>query len=291
MTAEKLYLENLRSIERIAAFVARRNHLNPDETAEFVQEVSVRLLDGDYAIIRKFQGRSEFTTYLTTVITRLYHQYRVEQWGKWRPSAEAKRLGDKAITLERLVTRDGFTFDEAVKILTTPSGSQYTIEELEAIYIRLPERGPRPVEISGEVAPDAAAVDADAEERVERKDRERSARKAARAIDGLLESMNAEDRLILQMRFWDALKVPDIARRLHVEQKKVYKRLDRLFGAMRTALESAGVGKAEVGTLLSRGDQDIRFGVLPTAGEIRRFRPSNSSRDGEDVRGGEGGLR
>ena len=290
MSPEDLYLQNLRSIERIAAFVARRNHLGADEASEFTQEVRVRLLDDDYAVIRKFEGRSSFSTYLTTVIVRLFHQYRVEQWGKWRPSAEAKRLGDKAITLERLVTRDGFTFDEAVKVLTTPAGSPYTLPELEAIYMRLPHRGPRPVVISGEVSPDAAAVDAEADDRVETADRQRSARKAARAIDGLLESMDAEDRLILQMRFWDALKVPDIARRLHVEQKKVYKRLDRLFGVMRSALEQAGVGKDDVGTLLSRGDQDIHFRFLEKTGEIRPFRPSQHS-GGDDVRGGEGGLR
>ena len=290
MNAEKLYLENLKSIERIAAFVARRNHLGPDESAEFVQEVRVRLLDDDYSVIRKFEGRSSFTTYLTTVIVRLYHQYRVEQWGKWRPSAEAKRLGDKAITLERLVTRDGYTFDEAVKTLTTPAGSQYTIEELEAIYLRLPQRPPKPVVVSGEIAPDAAAVEAEADDRIERDAREQSARTATRTIDGLLESMNAEDRLILQMRFWDAQKVPEIARCLHVDQKKLYKRLERLFGTMRTALERAGVGSAEVGTLLGRGDQDIRFGLLPGTGEIRTLRPSHR-REGEDVRGGEGGLR
>ena len=290
MTAEELYLENLRSIERIAGFVARRNHLGPDEAAEFVQEVRVRLLDEDYAVIRKFEGRSSFSTYLTTVITRLFHQYRVEQWGKWRPSAEAKRLGDKAITLERLVTRDGYTFDEAVKVLTTPVGSAYTLAELEAIYIRLPHRGARPIMVSGDVSPDLARVDADADERVEMADRERSARTAARAIDGLMRSMDAEDRLILQMRFWDALKVPDIARRLHLDQKKVYKRLDRLFGVMRSVLESAGVGRGEVGSLLSQGDQDIRFDFLGKPAEIHPFRPSQQA-GGDNVRDGEGGLR
>jgi RNA polymerase sigma factor for flagellar operon FliA len=290
MTPETLYLENLRSIERIAAFVARRNHLSGDEAAEFIQEVRVRLLDDDYAVLRKFQGRSSFSTYLHTVIHRLFHQYRVEQWGKWRPSAEAKRLGDKAITLERLITRDGYTLDEAVSVLTTPGGAQYTRAELEAIYVRLPNRGPRPMLVSTEISPDVMTVDPDAHDRVETADRQRSARTAAATIDGLLASMSAEDRLILQMRYWDALKVPDIASRLRVEQKKVYKRLERLCGVMRTALERAGVGKAEVGTLLGRGDQEIHFYVLRKTGEIHPFRPSQHP-GGDDVRGGEGGLR
>jgi RNA polymerase sigma factor for flagellar operon FliA len=292
MNPEETYLEHLETIERIAASVARRNYLKSDEAAEFTQEVRVKLLEDDYAIIRKFEERSLFSTYLTTVINRLFHQYRVQMWGKWRPSAEAKRLGGKAITLERLLTRDNYSLAEAVELLTTPAGSPYTVAELEAIYLRLPVRSPRPMLVSEEVVPDCVSVEAEAEDRLEASDRERDARKAARAMDGLLESMDAEDRLILQMRFWDALKVPDIARRLHVEQKKVYKRLDKLFGQLRKGLERAGVGREQVGTLLARGDQEIRFHLLEAgaAGEIRPFRPSHDP-GGPGIRGGEGGLR
>ncbi|HYR29245.1 MAG TPA: sigma-70 family RNA polymerase sigma factor [Thermoanaerobaculia bacterium] len=274
MIPEQLYLQHLQSIDRIAAFVARRNHLGPDDAAEFAQEVKVRLLDDDYAVIRKFEGRSSFTTYLTTVILRLFHQYRIEQWGKWRPSAEAKRLGDKAITLERLITRDGYTYSEAVKVLTTPGGSQYDEAELEAIYVRLPPRSPRPIMVSGEVAPDAASIDADAFDHVEMADRERSARKATKAIDSIIQSMDAQDRQILHMRFAQALKVPDIARRLHVEQKKVYKRLDTLFGRMRKKLEAAGLQRAEIGSLLST-DTEIRFDLLRGDEEITTRGPSH----------------
>ncbi|HEX8172415.1 MAG TPA: sigma-70 family RNA polymerase sigma factor [Thermoanaerobaculia bacterium] len=288
MSPEETYLHYLGTIERLAAFVARRNHLSRDETLEFMQEVRVRLLDDDYSIIRKFEGRANFSTYLTTVIARLFHEWRVKQWGKWRPTAEARRLGDKAIVLERMLTRDGYTFDEAVKVLTTPAGAQYTVSELEVLYVRLPPRNPRPVLVSDGETPDAAAVDEQADERVETHERERSARKAATALDELLLTLDAEDRLILQMRFWDALRVPDIARRLHLDQKKVYKRLDRLFGSLRRALETMGVSKAEVGAFLAKGDQEIHLDLFTSAGEIRPFRPSTEP-GGKEVRGGEGG--
>lgn len=287
-TPEDTYLQHLQTIKRIASFVAHRNHLNADESGDFTQEVHKRLIDDDYAVIRKFEGRSKFSTYLTTVIERLFQQWRVEQWGKWRPSAEARRLGDKAVTLERLLTRDGYTFDEAVKVLTTPGGSQYRAAELEAIYLRLPPRTPRPVLVSDEVTPEIAALDTDADDRVEMHDRERSARRISAAVDRLLESMDPEDRLILQLRFWQALKAPDIARRLNIDQKRIYKRLDRLCLMMRRALESAGHGKAEIGTLLSRGDQDIRF-EFPVNGENGAFGPSHER--GGGARGSEGGLR
>ncbi len=285
---ETTYLQNLETIERIAAFVARRGHLNVDETGEFVQIVRVRLFEDDYAIIRKFEGRSLFSTYLTTVILHIFHQWRVEMWGKWRPSAEAKRLGDKAITLERLMTRDGFTFEEAVKILTTRAGNAVTVAELEALYIRLPLRTPRPMLVSDDATPEVAALDADADDRVESRDRERSARCCAAALDATLAELDAEDRLILQLRFWDSLKVPEIARITGIDQKKIYKRLDKLFATLRRALESAGVSRADVDKLLGRGDQEIRLDLLPSAGKSAAgpSHPTGKKRGS----GGEGGL-
>lgn len=250
MNPEETYLQNLRTIERIAAFVARRHHLEASEAEEFVQEVRVRLLDDDYAIIRKFEGRSSFSTYLTTVIGRLFAQWRVEQWGKWRPSAEAKRLGDKAVTLERLLSRDGFTYSEAVRVLTTPASSCYTVAELEAIYMRLPVRNPRPVVVSEEKVPDVITVEADAYEQMEAGDRARMVRKALQTIDDFVQGMEPEDRLILQLRFWHGQRVPDIARTLHLDQKKLYKRLDRLFLMLRRELEKAEISQADVTGLL-----------------------------------------
>ncbi|MFL6247008.1 MAG: sigma-70 family RNA polymerase sigma factor [Thermoanaerobaculia bacterium] len=286
MNPEETYLQNLETIERIAAFVARRHHLASSEAEEFVQEVRVRLLDDDYAVIRKFEGRSKFETYLTTVIGRLFSQWRVEQWGKWRPSAEAKRLGDKAVTLERLVSRDGFTASEAMRVLTTGS-SPYTIGELEAIYLRLPPRSPRTVVVAEENVPDVVAVEADAYERIEASDRGRALRQAVEKIDELIQKMDAEDRLILQMRFWHARRVPDIAGALRLDQKKLYKRLDRLFLLLRRELESAGVSQSDMAGLLSGGDEEIHLHILP-AEEIPSVGPSHSRDGDENGTGGEG---
>ena len=280
---ESIYLENLPSIERIAAFVARKGHLNADDSEEFADVVRFRLFEDDYAIIRKFEGRSLFTTYLTTVISRLFHQWRVEQWGKWRPSAEARRLGDTAVTLERLLTRDGFTLSEAVGLMTTRAGAASSIAELEALYVRLPSRHPRPMVVSDEVSPDAVAVHGDADERVEERDRELAARKAAAVIDGVLGSFSSEDRLILQLRFWKTYKVPEIARVLGLEQKKIYKRLDKLFAVLRRELQAAGVSRADVDMLLAKGDQEIHLELLSDE-ENEASGPSNPKDEG--VRGG-----
>jgi DNA-directed RNA polymerase specialized sigma24 family protein len=146
-----------------------------------------------------------------------------------------------------------------VRVLTTPKGSQYTIIELEAIYLRLPPRNPRPVVVSEETVPDVMTVEADAYERLEAEDRARARRRALQIIDDVISGMEAEDRLILQLRFWHGQRVPDIARTLHLDPKKLYKRLDRLFLILRRALEDAGVHQEDIAGLLD-GEDDLDGG-------------------------------
>jgi len=253
---QELFLSNLDAIDRAIAYVCHRNHLSPQDGEELGSEVKTKLIEGNYAVLRKFEGRSSFSTYLTTVIQRLYFQWRVQMWGKWRPSAEAKRLGEKAITLERMLTRDGFTYGEALETLTTGTRA-YTREELEALYLRLPQRQPRPVLVSS-VSPELAPT-VDPDGALFTAERGKSARAAAAAVDGALEGMDPESQLILRMRFWHNRKVPDIAAALHLDAKRLYKKIDRLLETLRAALENAGVGRDIIADLLERPDHELSF--------------------------------
>lgn len=280
MNPAALYNEHLETFKRIAGSVAHKAHLSPEDTEDFRQIVCLRLFEDDYAILRKFEGRSTLATYLNTVIKRLYNQWRVEMWGKWRPSAEARRIGDVAITLERLITRDGYTYDEAVSAMTTPSGAGATPEQLEAIYLRLPPRNPRPVFVSGDVVPDVIAVEADADERVQSRERERTARCTVKALDCKLAAFSPQDRLILRLRFVDCRKVREIAQALSLDPKKVFKRLDKLYLTLRRALEADGVSKTDVDAVMGRGDHEIRLKLLESPGNSA-FRPSHRVRTNE----------
>src|SRR5436305_6561738 len=131
MDVKELFLRHLGTIEMIVAYIARANHLDSLETEEFGAQVKLELIEGNYSIIRKFEGRSSFGTYLTTVIQRMFYQHRVRLWGKWCPSAQARRIGDKAITIERLTSRDGLTFHEAVELMTTGHRAQATVADVE----------------------------------------------------------------------------------------------------------------------------------------------------------------
>jgi RNA polymerase sigma factor for flagellar operon FliA len=260
--AEQYFLAHLCQIERIIAVVCRQNHVSAQDAEEFKADTLLKLIDGNYAILRKFEGRSQFTTYLTTVIRRLFYQYRVQLWGKWRPSAEAKRLGDKAITLERLMTRDGYSFTEAVDLLTSTPDSAFTAKELEVIYLRLPSRMPRPVLVSDADAPDVAADGADASNGLMSAERECTARRATAAVDACSSGLDAEDQIILRMRFANDMRVPDIARILSLDMKKLYKRIDKLLIRLRMGLEKAGIERADIDDLLVHGDQDISLRLV-----------------------------
>jgi len=274
MEPEQVFVQNLGLIDRIVAFVCRRNHLDAAESDEFASHVRFKLLEGDYAVIRKFEGRSSLSTYLTTVIQRLFFQYRVQLWGKWRPSAEAKRLGGKAIALERMLTRDDYTLAETIAILTTGSEPLYTRCEIEALYLRLPVRQPRPVLVADNAVPEVAAESA-ADDGVMQQHRECTARVVASAMDDAMQSMDGEDQIILKMRFWHAAKVPDIAAALHIDQKKLYKRIERLIAVLREAVERAGIARDDIGDLLTHADHNLTLHA-----EKRPPRPSHH-RDGD----------
>ena len=252
MNPENLFLSQLPLIERIVGLVSRRNHLSHAEAEEFSSVVKLRLIDDDYAIIRKFEGNSRFSTYLATVINRVFAQYRIDMWGKWRPSAEAKRLGPAAVTLERLISRDGYTFDEAVRILTVRDRPPYTVAQLESIYLQLPNRERRATFVSHGKSVDDLKVQLPDE--VDHEERRGQVEKIGRILDDVISQLDAEDQLIIRMRFSQGQKVPDIARQLQLDQKKLYKRIEKILQLFRRALEEQQIDSEVVAALISGSD-------------------------------------
>src|SRR6478672_4714082 len=112
---EKIFLESLPVIREIIAHSARG--LSRQDGEDFSQTVMVRLIEEDYRILREFKGRSSLRTYLAIAIKRMLLDYQNHLWGKWHPSAEAKRLGPTAIWLERLLYRDKLSFEEACRVI------------------------------------------------------------------------------------------------------------------------------------------------------------------------------
>jgi RNA polymerase sigma factor (sigma-70 family) len=237
---EAMLVSEFATIERVIDFVASRHHLGAADAADFASHVKTKLVEDDYRILRRFQGRSSLRTYLVVVVQRLILDYSIAKWGKWRPSAEAKRAGNAGIALEQLLWRDGYSFDEACEILATNHHITVSRAELERIASALPARPRRRFEsdLSLQQHVDPAAG---ADVLAERRERSAFAERVAAVLKRLLSLLEPQDRLILIMRFVDGHTVADIASMLRIEQKPLYRRLDRLLRDLREGFRAEGI--------------------------------------------------
>jgi RNA polymerase sigma factor (sigma-70 family) len=232
---QKLLIEHLDLIDRVVRHIARRHHLPASDAEELSSLVRLRLLDQNFAVLRKFQGRSNLATYLTTVIEHVYLDYCVSQWGKWRPSAAARRLGPLAILLDQLVTRDGLSFDEAFTTLSVNHGCQATREELHQIYMQLPTRSVRRPATEGELAVVASRVGA-RDKALEYENDLETVERVEAALGQILAELSPREQLILRLRFKDGLSMPAIGRLLHTAAKPLYRQLDATIARVRDKL-------------------------------------------------------
>jgi RNA polymerase sigma factor (sigma-70 family) len=255
LSPEQLYLGHLKHIDAAARHSARRRHFNREEMEDFISTVRLKLLENDYEVIRKFQGKSSLRTFLTTVVERLMLDYQNHRWGKWRPSAEAERLGRAAMRLEMHLVRDGLTFDEACQILRMNEGVQLSREELEAIAVRLPARNPlRRMLGEEELADRPADGETPAESALGRETLQRK-REILALLGEVLASLPAEDRLIAKMR--GEFQVVRIAKTLGLEQKPLYRRVEKLLRTLRTELVARGVTAEEIAEILAFPERDV----------------------------------
>lgn len=238
---ERWFLSELPAIEQVIAHVCRRNRLRDDEAEEFASEVKLHFVENDYEVLRRFQRRSSLRTYLTVVIQRQFLNYRNHLWGRWRPSAEAVRLGAVATLLERLTTRDGCGFEEAVEQMRTNYGVDDSRDALYELWTRL-SRGAAPRRfVAVEHAAEVASPAPDPETSVVRAEREFLDKRARVALERAKQSLSADERLLLKMRFDDGFAVSDIARVLKLDQKKLYRRFERLLADLRKRLKDEGI--------------------------------------------------
>ena len=251
---EAVFLENLTLIDRIAAALARRNGFVGEDAVDFASWVKLRMVEDEYAVFRKFRGDSAVGTYLTVVIAMLARDYRVRHFGRWRPSAAARRVGVVAVKLEALVRRQGYRLEQAAEILRTSGDTRLSDRELVGVLAQCPLRPPlRPLEVGAE---QLAGVESNAvaEVLVISDETEQERRRVWSALAAAIRAYPVEDRLILRMRFWDELSIADIARALSLQQKSLYRRIDRLLADLRGRLVATGLSADECRLLLSEVD-------------------------------------
>jgi len=101
-------------------------------------------------------------------------------------------------------------------------------------------------------------------------DRMALARRIATVVRTAMASLPPEDRLVFRMRFEGRMSVADISRALYIEQKPLYRRLQRMLLMLRKSLEQAGIQEEEVNEVLSSRHVDLDFGfeVQPSAPDM-----------------------
>lgn len=276
MNYTTLLLENLDLIDRVVQFIARRHRLSSADTEEFSSVVRFKLLDRDFAVLRKFQGRSNMNTYLTTVVERAYLDFCIARWGKWRSSATARRLGPTAVHLEELLARDGLTFEEAMGVLQTNRGVTEGREALLAIAQQLPPRVARRFAGEEELAV-LATQDGMPDEGQQRVADRELADRIQRALEAALATFSAEDRVILKMRYVDGVPVARIAGALGVEPSPLYRRLEQMTAVLRRHFLAQHIDATDAERVI--GHPELMLGQLienlPPAPENPSMRPSN----------------
>lgn len=269
MNPEQLLLQALPDLERIAVFVCRKSNLLGADAEDFHSWARLKLIENDYAILRKFEGRSSLRTYLAVVVQRLMLDYLNHQLGKWRPSAEARRIGDVAVTLETLIHRDRRTAEEAM----ATAGEKHAVPraEIEDILSRLPRRAPRRREVPlDELSVDPSVTAEQVEREAASAETEMLARKTGDVIREAIDAMPESDRLVLRLRFEAGMSVVEIARALRTESAPLYRRMYKSLDGLRARLESAGVRAAEALRVVDSSaelDFGLASGPRPVADE------------------------
>jgi len=252
MEPKDVLLLHRQLVEDLARSVCRRHAVYGAEQDDFVSSCWLRLIEDDYALPRKFEHRSEFGTYLASVVYSLFSEYRRSRWGRQRTSANAKRLGEFAVRLERLLQRERCSLHEATEILRSAGETIPRPRDLARIVALI--RPPAPSQSRDfriEQLPAADSTDWLAIHN----EWERRREFVADALDKAMQGLSREDELILWLHHWEGMPVYDIARTLRLSPQPLYRRLRGLYPMLRVTLEAMGVRGEQVADLLQTADE------------------------------------
>lgn len=248
------YTEHSETIEAVLAHIRRRHLLSPDAAEEFSSWARLRLIEGDCAILRKFRGQSTLRTYLTTVLLHLFLDWRNSQWGRWRPTATARRSGPLATELERLVLRDGRDYEEAVEILLSAraAGSRAECDATWATLKRQPARKMTTTDVLADLPAPGAPQESVDFESVQQK-----ASRIAAALRQALRGLDGQEQIILRLTYVNKFTAKQIGAVMHLEAKPLYRRIEQIEAKLGALLVATGLAKDEVLDLFGNAGVDL----------------------------------
>jgi RNA polymerase sigma factor (sigma-70 family) len=226
-----LHQNEMTLLTEVIRQVARRYGLRREDAQDFEQTVHVILLQRNYDIFERFAGQSSLRTYLNVVVGRLMLDWQNRTYGKWRPSATAKRLGPLAIALERLVHRDHMHPSEAMDLiaLRPNAPSRSTLVFLAA---QLPARCRRRTVHLDAIAEPAGDTFVDP---VEAAEELATSRQQWRTVIYALRQLAPEDRALVRARYVDGHSLKSLADQTGAAPPRLYRQLARAMRSLRRA--------------------------------------------------------
>jgi RNA polymerase sigma factor (sigma-70 family) len=222
-------------LDSVISTVTRR--LPPQDADDFRQTVYLRLMEGQRDLFERFRGDSSLKTYLFVVVRRMRLDWQNRAYGKWRPSMAARRAGTVVIVLDRLLNRDGYTVDQAIEYLR--AGRRRIDEtELRRVAASLPRRWR--MDVTATEFSDEAQVVA-FQDPIEERQRQDAASARQTALRKALARLDARDRELIRLRFYERVSVQEVAARMRTNPKPLYRRFDRIIATLRRQLDPARV--------------------------------------------------
>jgi RNA polymerase sigma factor (sigma-70 family) len=248
--------QHFRLIRERLDHLSRRSGLPEHEAEELRSWAVFKLVENDYRILASWEGRSSFSTFLTVVLVNLVRDYRIHVWGKWRPSAAALRQGAEAVLLERLCVRDRLPLDEAIERMRTEHRVSLSRAELERMAVPLRRNTERRRVSEEELL--RIPVDGQVESRVEDCERARIEERLRELLAPLLQSLPAQDRLLLKLHYWDGLSMAAISPVLGRPQRELFSVRDKCLKKLRQNLEDGGLSSDQVRRLPGCSHLDLQ---------------------------------
>jgi RNA polymerase sigma factor (sigma-70 family) len=209
--ARALLTAEATSIQRLTRSIGRRHRLPEADLDDFVSRVWVHLMKNECRALRQYRGDASVLTYLHRVITRVLLDERNSQWGKWRPTAAARRAGPQAIERDRQAWRNRDPERRRiVRVVPLEGGADW---------------------IGPGSSPDHGIVTRDLRSKIE---------VLGAALASAIRELSAEDQLLLSLRYCGGASVASIAIRFGLDQKRLYRQYCALHAHLRRSLAARG---------------------------------------------------
>ncbi|SEG26215.1 hypothetical protein [Marinobacterium lutimaris] len=239
---------------RISALCERRfgKTVDAEVASQYVLE---KLSADDWQLCRKFTGRSLPQTYLYTLCSNLIEEHARKQYGRIRPPAWLKQLGDTWLTLWKLICLERQPVPAAIERLAgrdeTLRNSDGLLDMVRTIKARLPWCGQQTGAVTTEQEPEeeahtpAAQSDSSIEalllllHQVVLKQEPENKAQTQDALNNLGAEFTLDDeqRLVLRMAYVDGMKFSAIARALNLPAHKPARVAKQALAELRSVLQ------------------------------------------------------